>query len=392
MKKLIIILLLFSTNLYGQNDSIKKAILNQAETKSVIISKGRTLLLDKFVKGDYESVKKIIKYLDDETKESGYTAFYPAERWLLLYWTENYNEIIKDASNFDKDSFLADFQSKIKPAYDLLPSAVVNKTANSTGILETYIKNSKLNQMDKDFLTMHLNSLLVGVKGYKNDQNIINDMTDVFLQKYPKSKYENFVRAIIRDKMIPSDWALAYEFFSGYGKFTDDLDKHFSKNIPIGIAFDVSYKKWNLYLRDYIGFSKTRYDIPYKSTTWGKGKQANIFIPEISLGYTVLDNKLVKMSPFAGFSGLGISSVKNDIEKNSKLEDVERWTTTYVLGLNFDFKIKNVKSRYNNGYLYIRLRYSYALPNFDKKYNNYGGNVHFITIGIGQLGRFMKRD
>lgn len=56
--KLILVLLLFSTGLYCQVDSIHVQIMSYEESKSTIISKGCALILDKFLEGDLGKVKR----------------------------------------------------------------------------------------------------------------------------------------------------------------------------------------------------------------------------------------------------------------------------------------------------------------------------------------------
>jgi len=62
MKRIFIAIILTVTTyqLYCQVDSIERQILNYDDSKSVIISKGRSLLLDKFLENDKEKVKEII--------------------------------------------------------------------------------------------------------------------------------------------------------------------------------------------------------------------------------------------------------------------------------------------------------------------------------------------
>lgn len=79
-----LILLIFSNCLYSQVDSIKSQILNYEDSKSAIISKGRKLLLDKFIEGDLMKVKEVKDYLIN-TEDENYIAFYPSEYWFILY-------------------------------------------------------------------------------------------------------------------------------------------------------------------------------------------------------------------------------------------------------------------------------------------------------------------
>ena len=96
-------LILASTSLFGQNDSLKNEILDYSNTKTELISKGRTLLLDKFLEGDYSKVKEIKNYLINDVENDDYLVLYPAEYWMILYWTQEYKELLNSIQNLDSD-------------------------------------------------------------------------------------------------------------------------------------------------------------------------------------------------------------------------------------------------------------------------------------------------
>ena len=166
----------------------------------------------------------------------------------------------------------------------------------------------------------------------------------------------------------------------------------------MGVAFDISYKKLILYLRDYIGFSKTKVDMLYSKGVWEKGSNATIFLPEASLGYTAMDNKHIKLAPFIGIASTGIGPSEYDQQQNPDLKNADLgFTATYTLGLNLDIKLKRSKAKMvTNGpeqsYWFLRLRYAYNLSQFENKYPGFDGNMHYLTIGIGGFGRAIKRQ
>lgn len=393
MKKVLLlsVLLLISNTLLSQIDSIQDAILKHSETKSILISKGRALLLDKFIEGDINEVKKIKDYLKDEVANKDYVAFYPAEHWTLLYWTKEYTELLNSITKYDSIKII-EFNKKIKPQHDFLYMKIKNRSIDSLSILESNLQDSKLNDISKEFLTLNLKGLLSDSQSSTINQDTLNLLSDNFLNKYPNSEYEQFIRKYIRHKRVPSKWGFGYEFFSGYGLFTDELKNKFKDNIPIGVAFDISYKKFNLYLRDYIGFSKTKNDILYSNGIWKKNSQVRIIIPEASVGYTVFDNKHLTFAPFAGISGTIISATEHDIDVDENLDNVEKNTISYTAGLNFDIKLKRKINRYENSFWFMRVRYGYTLPQYNLNHLGYSGNMHYITIGFGQFGRFMKDE
>ena len=92
MRKLFstVIITLVVFQAFSQIDSTERQILNHDDSKSVIISKGRSLLLDKFLENDMDKVKEIKDYLIERGEDENYIALYPAEYWFILYWTNEY--------------------------------------------------------------------------------------------------------------------------------------------------------------------------------------------------------------------------------------------------------------------------------------------------------------
>jgi hypothetical protein len=394
---LIILIVLIPICSFGQNDTIRNEILNNSDSKSEIISKGRRLLLDKFIEGDIQKVKEIKDYLINDVENADYVAFYPIEYWLLLYWTQEYDELTESITGFD--SFKSDtFEKSIKPQDDFLFEKVRSKTRDSKFILQIFIEDSDLEDVDKAFLSMNLNNLIADNDYRDITQDTLNILADNFLLKYPNSIYENYTRNYIRYKLTPSKFGLAFEFFSGYGIFTENLEENFQNNVPIGVAFDIYYKDFVLYLRDYIGFSKTKDDINYHDGIWEKKSQVRVYLPEASLGYVVLDKKYLKIAPFGGIASIDIGPTQHDLDREPDLEKAElEFTTTYTFGLNLDIKlgpskIPMVTFGPEQSYLFLRVRYAYSLPQFRWKYHGYNGNMHYLTIGIEGFGRKLKRE
>jgi hypothetical protein len=40
----------------------------------------------------------------------------------------------------------------------------------------------------------------------------------------------------------------------------------------------------------------------------------------------------------------------------------------------------------------MRIRYGYCMPQFGNKYDGMTGNMHYITVGFGGMGRGLKRQ
>lgn len=392
--KIIVILLLYSNCLFSQVDSIKSQILNYEDSKSTIISKGRKLLLDKFVEGDLGKVKEVKDYLV-KTEDDDYFAFYPTEHWLILYWTKDYAELAESIQNFDSLK-QAGYSSKIRPLKDMLYDKLNEKSFENETKLKQQILDSELEEEVEQMLILNLDWLLIDNREEKNAQDYLNAEADSFRKTYSASRFNEFIGQFIRFKLVPKEWGMAFEFFSGYSVFTQNLSNTYSNNVPMGIAFDVLYKNFELYLRNYIGFAKTKQDLNYSLGVWEKDSRVMVFLPEASLGYVAYNDNRLKFSPFAGIGSMDISPTTNDTEKIAELKEVSlEFTTTYVLGINFDIKFgpKNTPDYIpKTNYGFIRVRYAYAMPRFEKFYDGMTGNMHYITIGFGGVTRGLRRE
>lgn len=380
---------------FAQSQTIENEILNSNTTKSVMISKGRTLLLDSFLAGDTSKVRALKDYLNKQTNED-YLSLYNIERWLIEYWTNDFKSIIQGAVRYD--SIATSMQNKILPPEDYLYLKLQQNIYKQKQTIENSIKESSLTQSEKDFLVLHFYSCLISENTKDLTQDTLNLRAEDFLQKYPTNEHNEIIRNYIRYKFVPSNWGLAFEFFSGYGFFSGNLKNHYTNNVPMGVAFDIYYKNIALYLRDYIGFSYTKHDFDEQGVLWPEKSQVRVYLPEASLGYIVHDSKNLKLAPFIGISSTYIASTEYDLEKTPSLSIYElKFTTTYTLGFNLDFKFGKPKmAMVTNGpeesNWFLRIRYGYNFPQFSKSYNGFDGDMQYITIGFGGFGRKIKRN
>lgn len=392
--------LLVSVLVFAQTDSLRSAILNYEDQDLELIIKGRKMLKNELSNDNMPEARKIVNFLLEETQESKYPPFTGYEGQILYYLTGKFEIITDLLEDYYQDSY---YQGT---SFDYMRDGLaqeieVSAIANESRIRES-IQQSSLSSEEKAIVTLHFDYLLSfseDLHNYQlrqNTQNDLNSKANNFLETYPESPYETYVRNEIRYIYERSNWGFAFEFFSGYGIFNSDLEDSFSDNVPIGIAFDVEYKNWALYLRDYIGLHKTKIDIPHREGIWEKNSQARTYLGEASLGYVSVDNNLFKVAPFAGIGTMGISPTEYDIQDDRSLRKADlKFTQTYIFGVNLDLKIGATKvpiiALNEESFWFIRIRYAYTRPQFTWKYDSFHGDMHYITIGFGGFGSKLKR-
>lgn len=375
----------------AENDTIQKKGISSQNTKSVLIEKGRRLLLDKFIEGDYKAVDELEKGLNKKFHNEDYLVFYPVEEWLIKYWTKDYKNLIHTA--WAIDSINASIRQTILPERDDLFMKLREKSYLKKSMLIDSINNSTLADNNKEFLKLFLLSLIKSKETNDITQDSINLKADKYLEKYPYDEMNAFIRKYIRYKLVASKWSYGIEFFGGSGIFTKNLRSNFKNSITLGVDFDIGYKNFILFLRDNLGFCKTRKDIMFNNIKWDKGSSAEMILPEASVGYIVEENRYIRLAPFAGIIGSGISPSS----KSQELQDKNIPFASYSFGLNMDIKLGRsripiVSRGLEHSYWFVRLRYTYIMTEFSPNSPYYNSAIHNITIGIGAVGRKIKRS
>lgn len=384
-------------NFQAQDTDVKEEIMTYSETKEELISKGRRLLRDKLIEGDYAKVKEVKDYLLRQAQDENYIALHPGEQLMLMFWTAELEDLPRFITSHSQESLNQWYQNRILPNQDMLYHKIIEQSWEQLSMLEDKILASSLPASNKDFLLLYLNFMVSGEPLMKINQETVNDMADLYLKTHPESKYEEFIRNNIRFKIAPSNWGLGFEFFSGFGMPTDELGDMYNSHGVFGVAFDVEFKKITLYLRNYIGFAKTKQDREEAGVLWSKNSNSHIFLPEASFGYAVLDNDKIKLSPFVGIGGASVGPVTSDIDKRPELEEMEvGFSPAYSIGLNLNIKLgwetaPYITQKEDKSYWFVRIRYGYTMPQFND-YTMHSGSVHQITIGLGGLYRGIKRD
>ncbi len=388
-----IFLCLSSVVLMGQVSDIEKEITTYQAGKPYLISKGRQLLLDKFMEGNWQKVNEITDYLR-QIEDTNYMALYPSEYWYVLYWTQAYPELLMNVRSLDSVT-VSSLYRRIYPDYDMLQLSMYKKTLANKNSLKEQIDAAKVGQREKDFLNLHLDWLLADTRNFKI-QDSVNQLADHFLATYDSTAYDAFIRNEIRYKLVPSNFGVTYGLAAGYGIFTDNLVDHYTNPFVISIGVGALYKGFDLSLNLLFATPKNKKEIPYSQGGVSSKSNFTVAFPHVTLGHKVLDNKYFRITPYIGIGGSSIESPKdknNTDEENQALKDEVDlgMKTTFVGGCKLEIKLRESLVDFLSLCSYVSLKYNYIMPSFQTKHEGMSGGLHTITIGFSGGARGVKR-
>lgn len=397
MKRILwfILLMILVAQAQAQNETIREEIENAPDSKILLIHKGRNLLLEKFKSGDYQKVKEIKEYLVEELDDKDYQALYIPEYWFILYWTQEYDELLRNVRLHNNTPNSFQQRNRLSPMRDLLYTELREKSANSSLLLEMFIEKSELDTADKQFASMFLKYLIMGEEGDQNiTQENLNIYANDFLKQYPQSDYGDFVKKYIHNKQTQRNWAAGFDISGGYTALTENLGKSFNSGGNLSLGGDIYYKRVNLNFQITSTFSKNRTEktLPeYDDLVWKDRAKISASSVDFALGYALIDNRYLNIAPFAGIGGTIFAPLQKEIDDNSDMKKFQMSKTTFLTGVSLDFKIWNSTNPYNDlwstpmaAVAYIRLRYTYRMPQFEKKYSlDFAGDIHTVTLGVG---------
>lgn len=381
---------------FGQESNIREEILNYRDISREIIEKGRQMLSDKLKEDDLPKTKEIKDFLIQDTGDP-LQVFYPMEYILLLYWTEDYDELI---------TFINDPNSQTGTTYNVLQiirmdnlfRELYRKSNANKDLLIINIETSDLSDEDRDFLKLHLNFILVKAKETGTNAAIreaINEQADAFFSAYPASRYRMFIRKEIRPIYRKSNWGGGFDI--GFTKSfpRGNLSSQFNTGMGINMSCNVQYKRSFIMLDMGIRSHKLRRDMDINNTTWASGSTGNITGLFLSGGVTMTPKKQLMVYPYAGIGYMGIEALEKDYEQQPELEKLGLNAFAYCFGIGVDYSFDlSSRTGFYYGYSFpllyrVGLRYTYQKPLF-RPAKQIDGFSHAVTLSYG-LGNNRNR-
>lgn len=375
MKKIALCLLafLFAFAL-GGHAQIEEEIL---QSKSSRIERGRAFLLEKFLERDYDKMREAKDYLMG-LEDDHYLAFRPMEVTHILIWTRDFDELTAYMRQMDS-AYQVRISQMVMPASDQLTEQIYRRGMEDEHLLRFNIEEANLPAEDKDFLTLFLDWNLKPFT-YK-DQQDWNEQSEQFLETYPNSDYEWFVRNVIYTELSHLNrnkwaWGMGMDLCGGF--LTGKLSEISQPIFGLGLSFNLAYKKLLIDLGYDIVISKTKIDQLYGSGVYPAGKRDNLINFYLDFSLPVLSGKEWDISPLLGIGGCWDTYPTSN--GNYHLSDLDTFYPTVRTGLKLDIKTHGA---FEDGV--IRIKYHCGFSN-----HNGFSTIHMISVGGAGLMNFRR--
>jgi hypothetical protein len=385
-------LFLLSTALQAQNDSLPKAA---PLVPSLRIAAARQELLGSFLADDPAGAslwRDSLMRLEDSVR----VALVWDERWLLYYWEEAYGNLFDEVPRLD-EAERQRLASKRPPPKDSL-FEVLDKTLYEMRFqIYESIGHGFLSEEEKQFALIELDYLL-RLNEQEKTSGEWNKRLDAFCARYPKSPFKSYIKANLyapaQSNSLKTDRGFNVDVLFSSGRWRDELER--TLRSPYGFEVGLAYwwKRWNVGLRCNFGWQKLDRSVIQNGYEWPRDDQTVLIMPALELGYDILNNQKLKLSPsvVAGISILKPPGV--DEENQDPLPDYYS-NFTFAKGclgaaLTTDIKLKVFDSddeeHADMSYMGARIRIGYNWLNWGDKNPALNGNMFYFAIGFILFG------
>ncbi len=302
------------------------------------------------------------------------------ERWLLYYWEEAYGNMFDEVVRFGTDQ--AWQQYKIKPAADSLFELLDQTLYPQRFDLYNRIQQGFLNQEEKAFAVLQLDYLL----RLNADEKDWVGRLDAFLQRFPESRFADYIRSIQPETPGVSDRGFGFSLSLVKDDWTGQLDRTLKTMYAGEFNFYIWRKGWQYEINSAPGEATLDRQFRHNGFDWLKGDVAYYRTTGLLLGRDVLDNHRLRVTPAAGVYFSSLSPAPPETGENP-----EYYSEFYFSDLHFatsltaDLKIFRSKARLmgieQGSFHGLRLRAGYHWLRLGRKNAALDGNLFYFALG-----------
>lgn len=183
------------------------------------------------------------------------------------------------------------------------------------------------------------------------------------------------------EKRNYSGWGFSWKF--GYSQFmvVDDFSRYLKWGAGMQMEINVLYKRLGICALVTGSYTKAKEDIIIGKglnsgySTINVNDKFKVFMNGFSLSYAVVQNRYLKISPFAGIAWCALY-------KDKDVRTKYKFTETTGLQFEYNFGGKYSVGGFTGGLCSVLyLKYNYCFPR--RYHNEIHSGMHFITLGLG---------
>ncbi|MDO7848048.1 hypothetical protein Q5H92_16910 [Hymenobacter sp. M29] len=309
------------------------------------------------------------------------------ERALLLAAAGRFAALLKQAvparAYFGRDCRVP---FRTFPADGLAEAAQAFVARRADSLIRVAARRVRQPAADSAFLPLYLRVLA-------NGREEVSDSLDAglrrFVQRYPASPLAGVAKWYVRYEFVPSPFTVGGEFFLGGTFFQGELSEAFTNTVRLGMGGEASWQRYLLYARLTTGDLRPRATYTFGQAVWEPEQSLNYSQVELSAGYCVLENKWLRLTPFAGASLLWFAPATVNNQPVRPEADYRLWfARPLTAGLNLEIKLdKDREHRFGRGPLSdsnwtLRLRSGWRQAQAQQGPPTAGG-VYYVEAGLG---------
>ncbi|UOQ99477.1 hypothetical protein MUN81_08295 [Hymenobacter sp. 5317J-9] len=346
----------------------------------------RELLLADLRRDEVRQVPQLLAYVAQTVPDS-VTAVQPPEAWALLLAAGQFEQLLKRVAADNPFDAPRLARPRLQPPRDGLFDLTQDYLVRHEADLRARARQVRVPAEDSTFLQLAL-SLLTQRRFSPTSQGLNADLQQ-FLDRYPRSEYGYFVARAVRPEYKPSRFSYGLDFHSGTGFFTGGLNADFRPVFNFGHGFEFGWDRYMLYLRNYIGTAETRRPYTADGHTWPAGQRLNYYVPELSVGYRLLEAKRLQVTPFVGASWCNFAPAKMEDRKNPDLDFDVTYGHPLTAGLDLNILLWRTESGPEIGSWLLKIRSGVRAARSPQA-PAASGTLFYLDVGIGGFGRLMR--
>ena len=372
---------------YNTNAQTKSSSIMDQSTFEILNS--RTSILENFNKKDFHRIKIQRDSLRTEYETDNHLPFFPAEYWLLCFWTKDFTNILNDKFLSDTNQYNNTYISY--PVFDNMGEELRKTTRDENQSIKDEIIKSNLPQKDKDFLNLVLYYSIHKSNEAKDTLQItINELANRYITNYSNSQNNGVIKKYVIKEYIGLNGADELLFGGGLTVPNSNLGKYLSTSYNLAI----DYRRY--FGNIFVGFTANMYSgylidsVLINSTYVQKDENYRGYTVGLDVGDRILDSKNMSVSIFggAGYNALNVNHYTNKDHSKSEQISINSYGTRVGFAFDFKFIKQGVYATYKNHndynhYKFFRLKYDYQIPMFKDKASELTGGFHNITLSIG---------